>query len=105
MAGGFTGTKEDFDHAHKSVSEIKTELDQNVKNLENAVQEVAASWAGAAATSFQNLGLAIGEKGTEINTALQGLADLLESAGASYEGMDTEGADAMGSGAVGFDAL
>lgn len=103
--GGFTGTKDDFDHAHKSISEVKSELDQNVKNLENAVQEVAASWKGAAATSFMNLGTAIGEKGTEINTALQGLADLLETAGAAYEGMDTEGADTLGTGSVGFDAL
>lgn len=103
--GGFTGTQEDFDRTHKSVMEIKGDLDQNVKNLENAVQEVAASWKGAAAQSFTNLGTAIGQKGTDINTALQGLADLLQQAGAAYEGMDTEGQDSLSGLSGGLDGL
>lgn len=101
--GGYTGEKAEFDRIHKSLTEVKGELDGNVNSLEGEMQDVLSTWKGGGADAFRALMEQVDEKGRNLNTALQGIADLLEQAGAKYEGMEAEGADSFSAG--GFPAL
>jgi WXG100 family type VII secretion target len=101
--GGYTGDKVEFDQAYSQLTDVKTELDQNLKTLESEMQDVLTTWKGAGAQAFNTLMVQVGEKGTELNTALQNLSDLMDQAGAKYEKMETEGAEGFGAG--GFSAL
>lgn len=101
--GGYTGDKVEFDQAYSQLTDVKTEMDQNLKTLEGEMQDVLTTWKGAGADSFRTLMVQVDEKGNQLNTALQQLSDLMNDAGAKYEKMEMEGSEGFSAG--GFSAL
>src|SRR5690242_4474938 len=85
MAGGFTGTPEDFAAAHQKVNETKQAMDANLKQLEGAIEATAAGWQGSAATAFAQVMQAFNEKSMKLNLALEHIAEMLKSSGVQYE--------------------
>lgn len=96
--GGYGSDVAEISASHKELSDVKADLDQCIKNLDAANQEVLGSWAGAAADSYRSLSERVREKGEGLNTALQNLADLLESAGSTYTRMEEEGSGGFSGG-------
>lgn len=101
--GGYTGDKVEFDQAYSQLTDVKAEMDSNLKTLEGEMQDVLTTWKGGGADAFRTLMVQVDEKGNELNLALQNLSDLMNDAGAKYEKMETEGAEGFGAG--GFSAL
>lgn len=101
--GGYTGDKEDFNRAYSQLSDVKQEMDQNLKTLESEMADVLTVWSGAGADAFRTLMQQVDEKGASLNVALANLTDLMNSAGAAYEKQEMESTEGFGAG--GFSAL
>lgn len=101
--GGYTGDKQDFDRAYSQLTDVKLEMDQNLKTLEGEMLDVLGVWKGAGADAFRTLMEQVGEKGASLNTALENLSELMNSAGAAYEKQEMESTEGFGTG--GFSAL
>lgn len=89
--GGYGTDVAEVQGTFQELTDVKADLDTCIKNLDAANQEVLGSWAGGAADAYRALSERVREKGESLNTALENLAGILESAGASYERMESEG--------------
>lgn len=96
--GGYGTDVAEVQGAYSELMDVKADLDTGVKNLDAANQEVLGSWAGTAADSYRALSERVREKGEGLNAALQALAEILESAGATYTRMEEEGAGGFSGG-------
>ena len=96
MAGGFTGTPEQFQQAYQDVDEIKGRMDQNMSTLRGNIEATRAGWDGEAARAFQNVMNAFDEKNRKLNDALQHIAELLQQSGVKYQQAEEEQNSAIG---------
>ncbi|PXY32215.1 WXG100 family type VII secretion target [Prauserella muralis] len=90
MAGGFTGTPEQFQQAYQDVEEIKSRMDQNMNQLRDNIEATRAGWDGEAARAFQNVMAAFDEKNRKLNDALQHIGELLQQSGVKYQQAEEE---------------
>jgi len=97
MAGGFTGTPEQFQQAYRDVEETKQAMDQNMSTLRDRIEATRAGWSGEAAQAFQNVMNAFDEKNMKLNQALQDIAELLQQSGVKYQQAEEEQQSAIGS--------
>lgn len=88
MAGGFTGTPEDFQKAFGDVSEIKGQIDTNLRNLESNIEATRAGWQGEAGRVFQDVMDRYNMKANACSQALQDIADMLQQSGQAYAEAD-----------------
>lgn len=96
MAGGFTGTPEDFQKAFGDVSEIKGQMDSNIQKLRSNIEATRAGWDGEAGRAFQNVMDKFDEKSRNLNQRLQDIADLLEQSGHKYQAAEEEQQSTVG---------
>ncbi|OLT41312.1 type VII secretion protein [Saccharomonospora sp. CUA-673] len=97
MAGGFTGTPEQFQQAYRDVEETKAAMDQNMSTLRERIEATRAGWGGEAAQAFQNVMNAFDEKNMKLNQALQDIAELLQQSGVKYQQAEEEQQSSIGS--------
>jgi WXG100 family type VII secretion target len=90
MAGGFTGTPEQFADAHQKVNDTKASMDANLKQLESAIEATQAGWQGPAAKVFNDVMVAFNEKSAKLNQALEHISDMLKSSGVQYETQESD---------------
>lgn len=96
MAGGFTGTPEQFQQAYQDVDEIKARMDQNMSTLRSNIEATQAGWQGEAARAFNNVMAAFDEKNRKLNEALQHIGELLQQSGVKYQQAEEEQNSAIG---------
>ncbi|HTK65232.1 MAG TPA: WXG100 family type VII secretion target [Pseudonocardia sp.] len=85
MAGGFTGTPEQFSRAHGQVNDTKQAMDSNLKQLQSAIEATQPGWQGSAAGVFNQVMEAFNEKSAKLNQALQDISDMLQKSGVQYD--------------------
>ncbi len=97
MAGGFTGTPEQFQQAYQDVDEIKASMDQNLNMLRDNIEATRAGWQGEAAKAFNNVMASFDEKSRKLNEALANIGELLQRSGVQYQQAEEEQNSAVGS--------
>lgn len=100
--GGYEGNKEDFDRAYSQLTDVQSEMNQNLTTLEGEMSDVLTVWSGAGADAFRTLMQQVDEKGNELNTALGNLTELMQTAGAAYEAQEMESTEGFGGGFPGL---
>jgi WXG100 family type VII secretion target len=105
MAGGFTGTPEQFTDAEKNVTNVKSSMDQQLSQLRDRIEATRAGWSGEAAKAFDAVMLRFDEDGRGLNTALQNIGDLLQQAGSKYSAAEQQQQDSVSSLNKGFGVL
>jgi WXG100 family type VII secretion target len=105
MAGGFTGTPEQFTEAEKHVTDVKVSMDQNLSQLRDRIQATQSGWSGDAAKAFDAVMVRFDEDGRGLNTALQNIGDLLQQAGSKYSAAEQSQQDHVSSLNKGFGVL
>jgi WXG100 family type VII secretion target len=105
MAGGFTGTPEEFTAAEKRVTDVRVAMDKNLSTLRDRIEATQAGWAGAAAKAFEAVMMRFDEDGRGMNKALQDIAQLLETAGSRYKASEEQQNEAMSAVNKGFGVL
>ncbi|KAJ8134477.1 hypothetical protein OY671_012310 [Metschnikowia pulcherrima] len=90
MAGGFTGTPEQFQQAYRDVDEIKASMDKNLHQSRDNIEATQAGWQGTAAKAFQNVMAAFDEKTRKSNEALGNIGESLQQSGAKYQQAEEE---------------
>ena len=90
MAGGFKGDVDQFTQAEKRVTEVRVSMDQNLGKLRDNIAATQAGWEGEASKAFHNIMQRFDEAGDKLNMALQGIADLLETAGSRYQASEAQ---------------
>lgn len=93
MAGGFTGTPEDFAKAHSDVTEIKAQMDQNLNTLRGNIEATRAGWQSGGdggAVAFQTMMTKFDEKARACTNVLQNIGDMLEQSGVEYQRAEEE---------------
>lgn len=93
MAGGFTGSPEDFQKAFSDVSEVKQQIDTNLNTLRNNIEATRAGWSGEAGYMFQKVMDRYNEKAMACSQALQDIADMLQQSGQTYAESEAQQAD------------
>ncbi|ONF62037.1 WXG100 family type VII secretion target [Amycolatopsis keratiniphila] len=105
MAGGFTGTVEQFTEAEKRVTEVRVSMDQNLSKLRDNIESTRAGWTGDASIAFNNVMKRFDEAGRGLNQALQNIGDLLEQAGSKYNATEQQQQELIKSVNQGFGVL
>jgi WXG100 family type VII secretion target len=105
MAGGFSGTPEQFTESDKRVTDVKVSMDQNLSQLRDRIEATRAGWSGEAAKAFDAVMLRFDEDGRGLNTALQNIGDLLQQAGSKYSAAEQQQQDQVASLNKGFGVL
>ena len=105
MAGGFTGTPEEFTAAEKRVTDVRVSMDKNLSTLKDRIEATKAGWSGKAAQAFDNVMIRFDEDGRGINKALQDIAQLLETAGSKYKASEEQQNEMMAAVNKGFGVL
>lgn len=96
MAGGFTGTPEDFQKAFGDVSDIKGQIDTNLNTLRGNIEATQAGWQGEAGRVFQDVMARYNEKAQACSQALQDIADMLQQSGQTYAEADAAQQEQIG---------
>lgn len=96
MPGGYKGDVAEFTSAHQKVSENKTTVDQELRKLRGNMEATAGQWEGPAAVAFRKLMTRFDEDAIKLSDALQGIADLLQTAGSKYEAQEEEHSQSFG---------
>ncbi|ETA66362.1 WXG100 family type VII secretion target [Haloechinothrix halophila] len=100
---GFTGEVAEFTRIHQSLTGVNSELNSTFRSLQGNMEQALASWKGPAAESFRRLMERFDENAIKLNDSLQGISDLLESAGSKYQAQEEEASQTFSGG--GFAAL
>ncbi|MGH3450020.1 MAG: WXG100 family type VII secretion target [Haloechinothrix sp.] len=87
---GYKGEVAEFTAAHQKVSDNKTTIDQELRKLRGNMEATAGQWEGGAATAFRSLMTRFDEDALKLSEALQGISELLQSAGSQYEAQEEE---------------
>jgi len=95
MAGGYTGTVQDFTDANKKVVSVKEQVEQDLKTLYNQLTSLEHAWKGMAKTAFDQLMLRFSEDEQKLNQALAGIAEQLQAAGSQYHESETSQQDSF----------
>ncbi|MBB4686426.1 WXG100 family type VII secretion target [Amycolatopsis jiangsuensis] len=85
MAGGFTGTPQQFTEAEGRVVDVRAQMDQQLSKLEGEIEATRAGWQGQAQTAFDNVMRRFNDAGKGLNDALQRIGELLKEAGSTYQ--------------------
>jgi WXG100 family type VII secretion target len=90
MANGFTGDPADFAKAQTNVDQCQLSMDQNLKKLADQIEATRAGWTGPAATVFQQVMDAYGQKSSKLNKALADIGEMLKHSGVAYQTQDDD---------------
>jgi WXG100 family type VII secretion target len=93
MVDGFTGEVSQFTQAEKDVTSVRDQMDQRLMKLRGEIEATQAGWDGEAAQAFQNIMLRFNEAGKKLNHSLQGIGELLEQAGSTYQASEQQQQD------------
>ncbi|MDT8909693.1 WXG100 family type VII secretion target [Amycolatopsis sp. PS_44_ISF1] len=105
MAGGFTGTPEQFTDAEGRVTDVRARMDQNLSQLRDRIEATRAGWQGEAQKAFDHVMQRFDEDGRGMNEALQNIANLLQEAGSKYKRSEEQQQEIMQSMNKGFGVL
>lgn len=105
MAGGFTGTPEQFTDAEGRVTDVRARMDQNLAQLRDRIEATRAGWQGEAQKAFDHVMQRFDEDGKGMNQALQNIANLLQEAGSKYKRSEEQQQEIMQSMNKGFGVL
>ncbi|RJQ76961.1 WXG100 family type VII secretion target [Amycolatopsis panacis] len=105
MAGGFTGTPEQFTAAEGRVVDVRAQMDQQLSKLEGEIEATRAGWQGEAQAAFTNVMVRFNETGKGLNSALQHIGELLKEAGSTYQRSEQQQQEIMESMNKGFGVL
>lgn len=94
--GGYAGEVAQFTQAHKKVSDVKSTIDSELKKLGGNMEATAGSWEGGAALAFRQLMERFNGDALKLSNALQGIADLLQEAGSTYERQEESAGESFG---------
>ncbi|MPY98412.1 MAG: WXG100 family type VII secretion target [Actinophytocola sp.] len=100
---GFTGEVAEFTRIHQALTGVNSELNSTFKSLQGNMEQALATWKGPAAESFRRLMERFNENAIKLNDSLDGISDLLQSAGSKYEAQEEEASSTFSGG--GFAAL
>lgn len=84
MAGAYTASAEELAALAKQIIEVDSETQGTLRNVSNAVDTVASSWKGGAATAFANLMARFHEDAAKLQEALRGIAEQMSGSAATY---------------------
>jgi len=84
MAGSFNTDAATMQRAAQQVQQVSEEISAELRALQANLDPVAASWKGSAASAFQQLMARWGEDANKLTTALQGIAEMLDSTNKNY---------------------
>lgn len=84
MAGSFNTDAATMQKAAQQVQQVSEEISGELRALQANLDPVAASWKGAAASAFQQLMVRWHEDAGKLTSALQGIAEMLESTNKNY---------------------
>jgi WXG100 family type VII secretion target len=105
MAGGFTGTPEQFTDAEGRVTDVRAQMDQNLSTLRDRIEATRQGWQGEAQKAFDHVMQRFDEDGKGMNQALQNIANLLQEAGSKYKRSEEQQQEIMQSMNKGFGVL
>lgn len=84
MAGSFNTDATTMQKAAQQVQQVSDEISGELRALQGNLDPVAASWKGAAASAFQQLMVRWNEDAAKLTSALQGIAEMLDSTNKNY---------------------
>ena len=84
-------TSEDLGSTAAQLTSGSQSIEEQLSTMHSRVQElVDANWQGAASTSFQDLWAEWTTSATNLQTSLEGIAGLLNSAAAAYDSTEAQ---------------
>jgi WXG100 family type VII secretion target len=95
-ASGYTGSVEDFTNAHQRVLDVNADVQNTIKQVADTVMGLQPAWTGAAATAFQTMMNRFNTDATNLNNALQAIAEQLGAAGSTYQQQEEAKLDTFG---------
>ena len=84
MAGSFNTDAATMQRAAQQVQQVSEEINAELRALQGNLDPVAASWRGSASSAFQQLMVRWSEDANKLTSALQGIAEMLESTNKNY---------------------
>ena len=85
MAGSaFNTDAATMQKAAQQVQQVSEEIGAELRSLAGNLEPVAASWKGAAASAFQQLMVRWNEDANKLTSALQSIAEMLDSTNKNY---------------------
>lgn len=84
MAGSFNTDAATMQRAAQQVQQVSEEINAELRSLQGNLDPVAASWRGSASSAFQQLMVRWSEDANKLTSALQGIAEMLESTNKNY---------------------
>lgn len=108
MAGGFTGTPEDFAKAHSDVTDIKHQMEKNINQLRGNIEATQAGWKSGAdggAAAFQNMMHKFDQKARGCTQVLENIGEMLQQSGIEYQKSEEEQSGAISPITAGLDDL
>jgi WXG100 family type VII secretion target len=84
MAGSFNTSADTMAKAAQQVQQVSEEISAELRSLQGNLEPVAASWRGSASSAFQQLMVRWSEDANKLTTALQGIAEMLQSTNTNY---------------------
>jgi WXG100 family type VII secretion target len=90
MSGGFGADADVMARASSQVDEVKSNIEQAVRQLQSNVEPVLGSWQGQAATVFRRLMDAFQENAHTITSKLDEIGQNIRTSGQTYSQKDEE---------------
>lgn len=90
MSSGFGADADVMARASSQIDEVKSNIDQAVRQLQGNIEPVLGSWQGQAATVFRRLMDSFEENARTITTKLDEIGQNIRSSGQTYTQKDEE---------------
>ena len=94
-SGAFNTETEQMTKAATQVRDVNSTITSELSSLESAVEGVQAYWTGEGATSFQQLMTKWNEDSKKLNSALETIAEQIQTSSGTYSQQDQQSEQAL----------
>jgi WXG100 family type VII secretion target len=94
--GGYGGSIQQFTEMHTKVVNIKEQVEGELKVVWDAVVALQGHWTGDAQKAFHSMMERFDGDAKKLNTALEGIAEQLQSSGSTYHEKEASQQDVFG---------
>jgi len=85
VAGMYQTTPEEMQRAAQQVREVNEQVQARLSQLRNQLAPLAGAWRGEAATAFTNLMVRWDSDAKQLNQALAGIGEAIQTSGRGYQ--------------------
>ncbi|MFC1414926.1 WXG100 family type VII secretion target [Streptacidiphilus sp. N1-12] len=90
MSGSFKTTADEMRAFSSRISDVNSQIQQELTRLNSLVESITGGWKGEAASSYQALQRQWGEDATKLNKVLNEIKEAIDSSSAQYTSTEQE---------------